>query len=109
MGPVTNVSVPAPEITPGAIANNTASVGEPSPLGSLHNAAVKGRPFRVGSGKSGVPKAIEMEVMTLLPPVTGNSLQATKLPPLVSPTESSAVPSSITYVNRGIFPSNDLI
>ena len=52
--------------------------------------------------------AIEMEVMTLLPPLTGNELQATKLPPLVRPIESSAVPSSIMYVNRGIFASNDL-
>ena len=37
---VINVSVPADEITPGACANTTASVGEPSPLGSPHNTAV---------------------------------------------------------------------
>src|SRR5207342_2873656 len=49
-----------------------------------------------------------MEVMTLLPPLTGNELQATKLPPDVRPIESSAVPSSIMYVNRGILASNDL-
>ncbi len=35
----------------------------------------------MGSGKAGVPQAIEIEVMTLLPPVTVNSLQATRLPP----------------------------
>src|SRR4029077_2103697 len=46
--------------------------------------------------------------MTLLPPLTGNELQATKLPPLVRPIESSAVPSSIEYVNRGILANNDL-
>ena len=40
MGVVINVSVPACEITPGAFANTTASVGEPSPFGSLHNTAV---------------------------------------------------------------------
>src|SRR6476661_9725397 len=51
---------------------------------------------------------IEMEVMTLLPPVTANSLQETKVPPAVRPIESSAVPSSIMYVNRGILASNDL-
>src|SRR4249920_512952 len=51
---------------------------------------------------------MEIEVMTLLPPLTGNSLQATKVPPLVRPTESSAVPSSIWYVNRGVLASNDL-
>src|SRR4029077_4560805 len=104
---VINVSVPCCEITPGAIANTTASVGEPSPFGSLQNTAVEARPSRVGSGKAGVPQAIEIEVMTLLPPVTGNELQATKLPPFVRPIESSAVPSSIMYVNRGILPSID--
>src|SRR5215208_1489843 len=45
---------------------------------------------------------MEIEVITLLPPVTGNELQATKLPPAVKPTESSAVPSSIMYVSKGI-------
>ena len=43
-----------------------------------------------------MPQAIEIEVMTLLPPVTGNSLQETKVPPAVRPIESSAVPSSIS-------------
>ena len=38
----------------------------------------------------------------------GNELHATKLPPLVRPIESSAVPSSIMYVNKGILVSNDL-
>ena len=56
----------------------------------------------MGSGKAGVPQAIEIEVMTLLPPLTGNELRQSKLPPFVRPTESSAVPSSMTYVNRGV-------
>src|SRR4026207_842030 len=105
---VMNGAVPCCEITPGACANTTASVGEPSPFGSLHNTAVYGSPFRVGSGKAGVPQAIEIELMTLLPPVTGNELQATKLPPAVRPIESSAVPSSIMYVSSGILPNSDL-
>src|SRR5262245_60065379 len=99
---VINVLVPCCEITPGAVANTTASVGEPSPFGSLHNTAVSVRPFRLGSGKAGVPQAIEIEVMTLSPPFTGNELRARKLPPAVRPIESSAVPSSIKYVNRGL-------
>ena len=37
---VMNVSVPCCATTPGAIANTTASVGEPSPLGSFHKYAV---------------------------------------------------------------------
>ena len=40
MAVVINVSVPADEITPLTCANTTASVGEPSPFGSLHNTAV---------------------------------------------------------------------
>jgi hypothetical protein len=40
MTEVRNVFVPCCEITPGAVANTTASVGEPSPFGSLHNTAV---------------------------------------------------------------------
>src|SRR4029453_8977866 len=107
MKEVRNVFVPCIEITPGAIANTTASVGEPSPFGSLHNTAVYGSPFREGSVKAGVPRAIEIGVMTLLPPVTGNELQATKLPPAVRPIESSAVPSSIMYVSRGLLPITD--
>src|SRR3954468_8138052 len=47
-----------------------------------------------------------MEVMTLLPPVTGNELQDTKVPPAVRPIESSAVPSSIEYVNRGVWANS---
>ena len=53
-----------------------------------------------------MPQAIEIEVMTLLPPVTGNELTAAKVPPLVRPIESSAVPSSIMYVSRGVLASN---
>src|SRR4051812_10177161 len=49
---------------------------------------------------------MEIEVMTLLPPLTGNELRQSKLPPFVRPTESSAVPSSMTYVNRGVLASN---
>ena len=37
---VMNVSVPCCATTLGAIANTTASVGEPSPLGSFHKYAV---------------------------------------------------------------------
>ena len=105
MGIVINVSVPCAAITPGTVLKTTASVGEPSPFGSLHNTAVNGRPFSVGSGKAGVPHAIDIELITLLPPVTGNELQAIKLPPEVRPIESSAVPSSIVYVSRGLFPT----
>src|SRR4029077_1119745 len=43
-----------------------------------------------------------------LPPLTGNELRTSKLPPFVRPTESSAVPSSIEYVKRGVLASNDL-
>jgi len=105
MGIVINVSVPCAAITPGAIDKTTASVGEPSPLGSLHNTAVNGSPFSVGSGKAGVPHAIEIELIKLLPPVTANLFKATKVPPLVRPIESSAVPSSTVYVSRGLFPT----
>src|SRR4051794_36837486 len=46
--------------------------------------------------------------MILLPADTGNELRQSKLPPAVKPIESSAVPSSITYVSRGTLASNDL-
>ena len=57
--------------------------------------------IQTGIGGFGRPQAMEIAVMILLPPVTGNELRQRRSPPAIRPTEVSAVPSSIAYVNRG--------
>ncbi len=56
-------------------------------------------------GRRGEPQATSTEVITLLPPETAKKLMPAIVPPLVKPTEFSAVPSSSEYVERSLKPA----